>query len=607
MKNVFKFSVFSLLFIAALTFTSCQEEFEELPQPDEQQTIMASSSTALLIERTTSNDGSYDNIVDSASCFALNFPYTVEVNGIQITIDSKEDLHVIEEIFDAIDDDVDVLDIIFPITITFSDYSEEVINNMDELRALAEQCIEGGDDDDIECIDFVYPITLFTFDINEQQTGSVTVNSDRELRLFFKELDDDDLISIDFPITLELYDGTQMTVRSNAELAAAIENAKEACDEDDDDDYNDDDFTLERFNELITECPWLVNEVERDAVSQTDQYFEYLMNFTEDGAVTVRDRVGNVLNGTWSSRITDHGILLNLEFDVLVDFTLEWFVYEIEPGKIKLFAEGGNKIILRSVCDVYDEEPNTLREILLECAWVIKKVKNNGEEIDRLLGYEFKFMAEGVVTLSNGVNTSTGSWEITTNAQGRLVMALTFGEDPNDPDRLNPNPNEVYFEWLLSDLRNDRLKFDIEGTAYELILQRVCDDTPNNPDGDVLEIKTAMMDGEWIVAQYKDGEVDETQNYMPYTFGFGEEHVMSITTGQTGVTQAGVWRVLRNSEGKLKVYLNAGVEGELIELTDDWDFVSMSYNETNMEYDRIELKSYSNSNASYDVLVFEKL
>lgn len=599
MKNVFKYSVFSLLFMATLMVTSCQEEFEELPQPDEQQTIMASSSTALLIERTTSNDGSYDNIVDGASCFALNFPYTVEVNGIEITIDSKEDLHVIEEIFDAIEDDVDVLDIIFPITITFSDFSEEVINNMEELRALAEQCIEGGNDDDIECIDFVYPITLYTFDINEQQTGSVTVNSDRELRLFFKGLDDDDLISIDFPVTLELYDGTQITVSSNAELAAAIENAKEACDEDDDNDYNDDDFTLERFNNLITECPWLVHEVQRDAISQTDQYFEYLMNFTEDGAVTVKDRLGNVLNGTWSTRITDHGVLVNLEFDVLVDFNLEWFVYEIEPGKIKLYAEGGNRIILRSVCDVYNEDPNTLREILRECAWVIKKVKNNGEEIDRLLGYEFMFMAEGVVTLSNGVNTSTGSWEITTNAQGRLVMALTFGEDPNDPDRLDPNPNEIYFEWLLSDLRNDRLKFDIEGTAYELILQRVCEDAPNTPDGDVLEIRNVMMGGEWMVAQYKDGEVDETQNYMPFTFGFGAEHVMSITTGQTGVTMAGVWRVLRNSDGKLKVYLNAGVEGDLAELTDDWDFVSMESN-------RIELKSYNDANASYDVLVFEK-
>ena len=598
MKNVFKYPVFLLLFMATLMVTSCQEEFEELPQPDEQQTIMANSSTAQLIQRTSSNDGSFDNIVDGASCIALDFPYTVEVNGIQITIDSREDLQLIEEIFDALDDDVNLLDIIFPITITLSDFTKIVINNKEELRALAEECMEGGGDDDIECIDFVYPITLYTFDINEQQTGSVTVNSDEELRLFFKGLDENDLISIDFPVTLELYDGTRVTVTNNAELAMAIENAKDACDEDDDNDYNDDDFTLERFNNLITECPWLVREVERDAVNQTDQYFEYLMNFTEDGGVTVKDRQGNVLNGMWTSRLTDHGILLNLEFDVLVDFNLQWFVYEIEKGKIKLYAEGGNKIILRNACDVYNEDPNTLREILRECAWVIKKVKNNGDEIDRLFGYEFKFMAEGVVTLSNGVNTSTGSWVITTNAQGRLVMGLTFGENMDDPNRLDPNPNEVYFEWLLSDLRNDRLKFEIEGTAYELILQRVCEDAPNTPDGDVLEIRNVMMGGEWIVGEYND-VVYPDNDYAPYTFAFQVEHVMGITTGQTGVTQAGVWRVLRNSDGKLKVYLNAGINGELIELTDDWDFVSMT-NES------ITLKSYNDTNASYDWLVFVK-
>jgi hypothetical protein len=414
------------------------------------------------------------------------------------------------------------------------------------------------------------------------------VNSDLELRRFFKELGDDDLISIDFPVTLKLYDGSSVTVNNNAELAAAIENAKDACDEDDDNDYNDDDFTLERFNNLIVECPWLVREVNRDNISQTDQYFEYLMNFAQDGSVTVKDRMGNVLNGAWSTRFTDRGVLINLEFDVLVDFSLEWFVYEIEPGKIKLYAEGGNRIILKNVCDIYNEDPTTLRMILKECAWVIKKVKLNGDEIDRLLGYEFKFMAEGVVTLSNGVNVSEGSWEITSNNQGRLVMALAFGDEP-----------EVSFEWLLSDLRNDRLKFEIEGTAYELIVQRVCEDNQNAPDGDVLEIRNVMMGGEWMVAQYTDGDVDETQNFMPYTFVFGMDHVMSITTGQTGATQAGIWRVLRNSDGKLKVYLNAGIEGALIDITDDWDFVSMTNN-------RIELKSFNDANASYEVLVFEK-
>ena len=112
--------------------------------------------------------------------------------GIQITIDSLEDLELIEEIFDEFDDDEDVLEILFPITITLADFTEVVIESKEALRELAADCREGGDDDDIECIDFVYPITLFTFDIDGQQAGSVTINSDMELRRFFKDREEGD-------------------------------------------------------------------------------------------------------------------------------------------------------------------------------------------------------------------------------------------------------------------------------------------------------------------------------------------------------------------------------------------------------------------------------
>jgi hypothetical protein len=564
MKKFFKYSLQTLLLVMAFSFNACQEAFEELPQPDEQQTINASSSTAKLIEDTASKDGSFDNIVDEASCFALEFPYTVKANGVTITIESEEGLYLIEEVFDQLDGDENILEIIFPIVITLADYTVMEIEGIDQLRNLAKECIEGGQDDDIECIDFVYPITIYTFDLNEVETGSVTVESDKDLRTFFAGLDDNDLIGIDFPVAMELYDGTKIEVRSNAELANALEMAKEACDEDDDNNYNDDDFTQERLENLLVECPWLIHEVVRDEVNQTDQYFEYLMNFTEDGGVTVKDRMGNSLMGTWSTRVTDNGILIKLEFDVLVDFNLEWFVYELGEGKIKLYAEGGNRIIMNIACDLFNTDPNTLREILNECSWVIKKVKNQGEEIDRLLGYEFNFLPEGLpvgtVTLGNGVNTSEGTWEITTNEQGRLVMAITMGSEPG-----------VSFQWPLSDLRNDRLKFEVEDIGYELVLQRVCDD--NNNDGDVPEIRNFMMGGDWMVALYEDGEMNETENYMGYNFNFMANHLISTTLSETGASYPGLWRVLRNSDGKLKVYLNFGDVNPLAELTDDWEWV----------------------------------
>ncbi len=587
MRKFLNYALYTSLLMIALAFSSCQTEYEELPGENEQETIMASSSTAQLVEKTVSNDGSFDNIVDGSSCFNIRFPYTVEVNGLELTINAVKDLELIEEIFDALEDDEDILEIFFPITITLGDYTEITINGAEDLREWAEKCIEGGDDDDIECIDFVYPITLFTFDINKQQTGNVTVDSDMEMRRFFAGLDEEDLISIEFPVTLKLYDGTEIVVDSNGELANAIENAKEACDEDDDNDYNDDDFDEERLDFCLTECPWLVKEVKRDGVNQTDQYFEYLMNFKEDGTVTVKDREGNNLVGTWSTRASDEGALLKLEFDVLVDFSLEWLVYEIEEHKIKLYAGEGNRIIMQQLCED-DTNPDGLREILKECSWIIKKVVVDNEEIRRLLGYEFQFMPEGVVTLTNGDMVSEGTWEITMNAQERLVMAINIGQEPG-----------VSFEWPIADLKNDRLKFEIPETDYELILQRVCND--NSDDGDVPEIRNVMMGGEWMVAQYSEGDMDETDNYAAYTFTFQAEHMIAVTTGDTGPTLPGLWRVIRNSDGKLKVYLNLGDTDPLGELTEDWEFVSISE-----DGNRIELKDISGDDESITTLVFEK-
>ncbi len=586
MKKIVKNLMYVGIFSMALIFNSCQEEFEEVNGGNDQETITASSTTAGLIKDTSTKDGSFDNIVDGASCFAINFPYTVDVAGIQITIDSIEDLHLIEEIFDEFDDDDDILEILFPITITLGDFTEITIENEEALRELVAECTV-GDDDDIECIDFVYPITLFTFDINEQQTGSVVINSDKELRRFFAGLEDDDLVSIDFPITLKKFDGTEVMINNNAELAVALEAAKDECDEDDDNDFNDDDFNEERLDALLVECPWLVREIERDGNDRTDQYFEYLMNFAEDGMVTVRDREGNMLTGTWETSISERGAVIDLEFETLVDFNLQWLVYDIGNGKIKLFGDDNNRIILKRFCedDSNSEEPDTLREILKECEWIIKKVKNEGEEIDRLLGYEFKFMAEGVVTLSNGITVSEGTWEVGLNAEMKLSLLISFGDE-----------QAVNFDWPLRELTNERLKFEVDGTDYELILQRVCDD--NADDGDVAEIRNIMLGGQWNVALYAEDDVDMTTEYNGVDFSFSNMHQVELSVNDNPFL-TGLWRVIRDSDQDLKFYLSFDEDGIYGDLTDDWDIVEIST-------DRIELRSESGEDGSEDFLVFEK-
>lgn len=588
MKNLFNNLMFVGLIIVALTFTACQEEFEEVGGDNDQETITASSTTADLIINTASNDGSFDNIVDGASCLAIEFPYTVEVGGIQITIDSKEDLHLIEEIFDEFDDDENILDILFPITITLGDFSELVIESKEALRELASQCIEGGDDDDIECIDFVYPITLFTFDINEQETGSVTVSSDRELRLFFKERGENELVSIDFPVTLKKADGTELVVNSNGELANALESAKDECDEDDDDDYNDDDFDEERFDFCLTECPWEVREVIRGDMNSTEQYLEYVMNFMEDGTVNVIIEGDVVVPGNWSSSFTDRGPLLTLEFEQLVDFNLEWLVYEIGDHTIKLYAnEGSDKIILKQLCEDDDEEgedPDTLREILKECAWIIRKVELQNEEIRRLLGFEFKFLPEGVATLSDGITTGEGTWEIGYNDEQVLALLIEFGSEP-----------AVNFNWPLRDLDDNRLRFEVEEIGYELVLQRECNASAG--DGDVSEIRNIMLGGQWNVAMYDNEGVNGTDNFAGMDFSFSMFNQVEVSVNDDPIT-AGVWRILRGYGDNLQLYLNLGDDNTFGELTEAWYVTEVSAN-------RIELV-YEDENVNFKTLVFEK-
>ena len=59
--------------------------------------------------------------------------------------------------------------------------------------------------------------------------------------IFFETLDENELVSFNFPLTLVLSDSTEVVVHSNDELEDLLEAVEDSCDEDDDDDYNDDD------------------------------------------------------------------------------------------------------------------------------------------------------------------------------------------------------------------------------------------------------------------------------------------------------------------------------------------------------------------------------
>lgn len=457
MKKCFFYMLGVILLAVAFSLTSCALEEPQFAPPSDERGLSASSTEVELMQRTASNDGSWDNIIDGASCFSIRFPYSVSVDGVEITIDSEEDLQLIENVFDAVDDDDDLLNIIFPITLTLADYSEVTINDSEELRMLVAECVEGGNDDDIECIDFIYPITVFTFNPNFEQTTSVIVNNDSELRRFFAGLDINALIGLDFPISFENYEGTKITVNNNAELSEAIQSAINACDEDDDNDYSDDDFTEERLDALLVACPWLVKEVKRGNEYTTADYENYVLNFEDSGSVTARDRQGNLRNGEWSTSISDYRVVVVLNFEFITEFNLEWFVDDIDDDRIKLFTNGDDKIIMRQYCEDLPVECDEafIKETIENCNWIPAQ---EGNSVLDDFSIDFSNMNIHAYNASGEI-VDEGNWSIDANV-------LTFND-------LSMELANYIGEWTVVECST--VRFKLERNSETLVIEKDCE------------------------------------------------------------------------------------------------------------------------------------
>ncbi|ULC60277.1 hypothetical protein MBM09_04630 [Flaviramulus sp. BrNp1-15] len=578
-----------LPFFALLMFTSCQDEVIDITPPDENEevTLTASSELTSLMFYTSAKDGSADNIIDKASCTSVELPVTVIVNGLEITIDSEEDFKVIEAIFNEFEDDEDELDIVFPITIILSNHEEIVIENRDQLEELIQQCKdENEEDDDIECIDFKYPISFTVYNTDFQIIDVITVENDRELYHFIKRIKEETglLASINFPVTMVLADGSEIEVNNNIELANIIKEAKDACDEDDDNDYGDDDFTKEHLDELLMTCPWVVYEFERNEDDLNEVYRDYVMVFKEEGVVKVYARGGDILTGTWSTRVTTNGALIKLEFDTLVDFTLEWFVYDLAPGKIKLYQEGGNKIILKKNCDLaLDITKERIESYLQECFWRVARLKIDGadNEID-YIGTPLKFFPDNVVKLRVNGEFVQGTYQIAEYNTEGFVLQIQLEGRPN-----------LQLEWLITFLQPELIKLENLGNRDdEMILHRHCVDV----DGDLTYIDGVLITGEWEVALYQDGDENKTENYFMYTVDFQ-------ITGRVKITDpnfsefSGSWLAYRNEGLYLGLYFNDYVPFDT--LNHRWKIVEVTAN-------RIELRDFSSTGEVERILVLEK-
>jgi len=326
-----------LAFLAVLFLFSCQKEETEIIETPSEETIAANSTLATALKNVATLDGSLDNIIDNASCLTVQLPVTVTANGQMVTITTLDDLFIIESIFNEFSTDTDTLVITYPITLILPDFTEVIVNSDTELATQVATCgPENSLDDDIECIDFDYPINVSVYDTNFQVIGSDVLNDDNDMYDFINDLEDGILVSVNYPITLILFDGAAVVVNSNTELVNQISLHNDDCDEDDDNDFEDDDpnISVSDLENMMMDGQWEVDKLEINEVDLEDDYDDFTFTFLTSNVVEVVDEATSTTHtGTWSIISTASATKLDLQLPTLTDFNnANWILHEIETN-----------------------------------------------------------------------------------------------------------------------------------------------------------------------------------------------------------------------------------------------------------------------------------
>lgn len=317
------------LSLIGLFLMSCQTEENEVIQ-DPNQNLSNVSPLTTLMTRVTQNPTSGDNIMDSSSCFSVVLPATVIVNGQNIVVSTQADYQTVQDAIDAFSNDDDIVNFIYPITIQFQNFSTQVLQNSDDLDDVIDDCGEDDGFDEIDCISFNFPIVINVYNANNQLANTITINNNTDLYNFLENLEDNEYVAIQYPISLIDSNGVNVTITSNDQLEDVIEDSIDDCD---DSPSGGGSSTL---SSIIVDGTWYVSYF-FDDTDETSDYAGYNFTFNVSGTATAVKNT-TTINGSWSNYIDSGDEKLEFSFDgsVLDELEDDWEVTEYSATQIRL-------------------------------------------------------------------------------------------------------------------------------------------------------------------------------------------------------------------------------------------------------------------------------
>lgn len=194
--------------------------------------------------------------------------------------------------------------------------AEDLIQKDDELFNLLERVTKEEDNpmQDIVCIDFIYPINLVIYNSNLESIGSVTIIGDENFSAFLGFLPAENSLSISYPISTTLADGTEFTVNNNAELKLAID----SCSREDIISYCNGLFSSSTPS-IVVPCVW---KVQYNATGD-NKYLSGYFDVNIDGTIKFYYENQEYL-GSWIFLFINDELHMNINLEGTSPIALDW-------------------------------------------------------------------------------------------------------------------------------------------------------------------------------------------------------------------------------------------------------------------------------------------
>jgi len=194
----------------------------------------------------------------------------------------------------------------------------------------------------IICVDFVYPFAILVYNTNLEVVSTQSVYSDASFKTFLDELNDSYSISVSYPITTILDDGTTASITNNNELMLSLDNCIKR-------------ETLISIGNWFAEnpetCIWSIDY--RDKQNSDNTYAGGYFSANPDTTITFNYN-GTSYLGTWIFLYVNDVIHININLEGTSEVAQYWnrnLRAEVGANFMNIFNEDDTQISLKQACE----------------------------------------------------------------------------------------------------------------------------------------------------------------------------------------------------------------------------------------------------------------